>query len=106
MTQADYQFAEDIAALGINFGFSKYYERVRDAVGGNSADFYSAAIHAAMAMELVVKRERITWGENAEWPLSIDNFSDAIMGYALRKGNFPSHDEFEQLAKDSIDWAV
>lgn len=107
MTDAEYSIAENVAALGINFGHHKKYADVSNELGDRSSpsgQFYQVAIEAALALEQVVEDNDIVWADNAEWPLTIDALAEAIMSYGLKQAAFPSYQELVQMATEAIDW--
>jgi hypothetical protein len=96
--------AENVAAIALEFGASKLFDKAYrskhiEAAGG-FPEFYQVAIHAAVALEKVANRKKIVWGETADWVITIQAYSNAILE-AIAEETFWT-DGLEKIASESI----
>lgn len=98
--------AETVAAIAMHFGASKkLYPALssRIVTGGNGhLELYQIAIEAAEALEKLGKQKDISWGNDADWILTIEAYADKILD-AMVADTF-SYSSLKDIASDSIKW--
>jgi hypothetical protein len=52
--------------------------------------FYQVAIEAGTALENYAKKHKVSWGDNADWILTIESYAPAILDYAIKHRAWPS----------------
>lgn len=107
MSDKDYAIKENIAAIAIQWGWhqAKYLKAMKlAATQSGSAEMLAFAIQAAERLEEVAAKGHITWGEDAEWPLTVDAYAVKILDYAIKHAELPGDRELAKIAEASIDW--
>jgi len=106
MTDKEYGFCENVAAIAMEFGASPKYNTAykKAAHSGGFPVFYRIAINAAMALDRAEKKLKIHWGDNADWVITIETLAKVILSSAIAEEDFPSQDELNAMAEESINW--
>lgn len=88
--------ATSIAAIMLGFCETNLMRKVHDVVEDH-LEFYSMAKDGAVFLEREAKKQGIEWGEDADWIITMENFSKAILEFVLSKGGAPTRE---------IDWRI
>jgi hypothetical protein len=100
--------AENVAAIAMEWGrdkarFEKVYKAVGEAYGGFPM-FYQAAIEAALALERYAVKRKISWGNDADWILTIENYAPAVLEYTIKNHAWPSTvEQFNAIIEATIE---
>lgn len=96
---------ENAVAIAMHLGMSELrdaaYQAAADQMGG-FVGFYPVAAEAGEVIEELSKKEDISWGDQADWILTIESYADAILKLMANKRRVPSKVELGTLAKQSI----
>lgn len=96
---------ESVAAIAMNMGESKKrqaaYDAATDSMGG-FVGFYQAAVEMGVSLENYAEKNKITWGDQADWIETTDRLGDKLLDFMIRKERLPLDDERVELIKFNI----
>lgn len=96
---------ESVAAIAMHIGMHKGRKQAYEAAGESMAGFvgfYQAAREMGISLEEYADKRGITWGEDADWILTIDSLGDYLVGFMIDEGRLPNAKERADLVKNSI----
>jgi hypothetical protein len=100
-----YAIMENIAAIAMQIGLSgkrqAAYDAAADGMGGFSG-FYQGAIELGTALEKYVDVNKVVWGENADWILTVENLTGTLLFFMIESRRLPLADEQIELVRTSI----
>ncbi len=92
---------ETVAAVGLHFGISPFREGATRALRQFS-ELYPLAVLSASILSEEAKKEEFAWGDEADWMLVVQSFSDRVLEYMSKHRTAPTADHVQNLAKESI----
>jgi len=101
----NYGTMENVAAIAMNLCDSKKkdqaYAAAADSMGGFPG-FYRAAVEMGISLEKYVEARRIVWGDHADWILTTEAVSEAILSFMIRNGRLPDESDRAAIIKKNI----
>lgn len=102
---ADYGVMENVAAIAMNIGASKKrdaaYAAAADSMGGFPG-FYQAAVEMGVSLEQYATARKIAWGDHADWILTTENVSEALLNFLIRQARLPDESDRASIIKKNI----
>jgi hypothetical protein len=100
-----YDVAESIAAIAMNIGLYRKRESAYRAAGPNMGGFpgfYQGAIEMGIALDEYAAKNKIIWGENADWIQATKELGNNLLDFMIESHRLPHEDERLKLVKASI----
>lgn len=101
--KVDRGVAENVAAIAMMFGEAPAEIR-RDAyesMGGEIINLYTVAVNAGIALENESKKQKIQWGQEADWIQTTERIAERLLDHMVNKP-YLSEADIQKIVKASI----
>lgn len=98
-------YAEHAAAIGTTMGLSPRWRDAYDAAQGPIGGFvgmWIVAADAALALEELVLKKGIEWGDGYEWPSTIHTLAEELLTFLIKNKRGPEEAELKRLVAESL----